>query len=278
MTPRKVPWFTLRVLALAALLALTACGGTVETPGEPLRLLREPLPQAFIGEPYRATLRAAGGLRPFTYTLSDGELAPGLQLAGGTISGTPTATGRYTFTVTVSDASLNKTFEEYALTVSEVPPPTIAFNVPATQIQRPVTLRAVVDGRELRALRTRLTWDAERFTYVEGSLTHADDLAVLSRTEPGSLQVHLTALGDPIGGARQVFSFDLEPIQAGVTLRVQSETEFLARSRHFFASGAEGAPPEPAGDEGADPASDPDGADGSGDEGVPDDETEQGNP
>lgn len=262
----------LRLVAVAALLALAGCGGTVETPGEPLRLLREPLPQAFVGEPYQATLRAVGGLRPFTYTLSEGELAPGLRLAGGTISGTPTATGRYTFTVTVSDASLNKTFEEYALTVSEVPPPTIQLNVPATEIQRRVTLRAVVDGRELRALRTRLTWDPERFELVEGSLTHPGDVAVLSHSEPGTLQVDLTALGEPISGARQVFSFDLEPVAGGPKLRLESATEFLARSRHFFATAAEGAPPESPAD-----GPDDDMPDGAGD-GDDQDDAERGEP
>lgn len=227
-------------VAIVSLLMLTACGGTVETPGEPLRLLSERPPEAFLEEPYQATLRAVGGLRPFTYTHSAGDLPPGLAVSGGAIVGTPTATGRFTFTITVSDASLNRTFQEYTLSVSEVPPPTITFNVPVTEVQRRVTLRAVVDGRDLRAFRTRATWNGDLFSLVEGSLSHANEFVVFTRHEPGVLDVHVAALGEPASGSRQAFSFDLEPIDGAPTLQVQTATEFLARDRHFYAEATEG--------------------------------------
>lgn len=228
-------------IATLMLLVLAACGGTVETPGEPLRLLSERLPEAYLEEPYQATLRAVGGLRPFTYTHSDGALPPGLSISNGTITGTPTATDRFTFTITVSDASLNKTFQEYTITVSEVPAPTISYNAPETEIQRRVTLRVVADGRDLRALRTSASWDPEAFELVEGSLSHPGDLAVFSSSEPGSLQVHVAALGESMSGSRQMFSFDLEPVDGTPSLRLETETEFLARERHFFAQAVEGA-------------------------------------
>ena len=232
------------VLGLALALVLTACGGAVETPGEPLRMLREALPEAFIGEPYQATLRAAGGLRPFTFELSEGELPPGIDLASGALVGVPTELGTYAFTVTVSDASLNTTFEEYTLRVAEVPPPGIAFNAPDTEVQRPVTLRAVVTGRDLRAVRTVTSWDPERFELVEGSFTHAADLAALTDAAPGRLQVDLAALGEAIDGDRQVFSFVLAPIEVAPRLTLRNQTEFLAAGRHFWMEATEGAPPD----------------------------------
>ena len=249
--------------ALAALLLLAACGGTVDTPGEPLRLLNEPLTNAFVGEPYEASLRAVGGLRPFTFTLSDGALPPGLELTGGALVGTPTEIGRFPFTVTVTDAALNKTFAEYTLAVIEIPPPTLTFNVPQTQVQRQVTLRVELEGRAVRGFRTRATWDPELFAFVEGSLTHGPEAAVLTQVDEGSLQADVVALGPAWSGSRRAFSFALEPLVEAPTLRLVTTTEFLARDKTFFARDVEGAPlPEPEGDvTGEDPQDEPTGTD-----------------
>ena len=54
---------------------------------------------------YTATLAAAGGVTPYTWTLLSGGLPVGLNLsATGVISGTPTVTGPSTFTVQVADS------------------------------------------------------------------------------------------------------------------------------------------------------------------------------
>ncbi len=58
------------------------------------------------GTAYSASLSQTGALGTPTYAITAGALPPGLALsASGTISGTPTATGTFNFTVTVSDAS-----------------------------------------------------------------------------------------------------------------------------------------------------------------------------
>jgi len=64
------------------------------------------LPAAEATAPYSQTLTATGGTTPFTWTVTDGSLPVGLSLnpTSGTISGTPTTTGSFNFTVTLTDS------------------------------------------------------------------------------------------------------------------------------------------------------------------------------
>jgi uncharacterized protein (TIGR03437 family) len=65
------------------------------------------------------TLAATGGTPPYTFTLMGGSLPPGLGLAStGTISGTPTTAGSYTFTVKVTDSAGNSAVGTFTLTVA----------------------------------------------------------------------------------------------------------------------------------------------------------------
>ncbi|WP_159845760.1 putative Ig domain-containing protein [Brevundimonas sp. G8] len=58
------------------------------------------------GVAYSQTLSASGGTAPYAYTISAGVLPAGLSLSsGGALSGTPTASGSFNFTVTATDAT-----------------------------------------------------------------------------------------------------------------------------------------------------------------------------
>lgn len=62
------------------------------------------LPNATLGQAYSQTLHATGGVAPYTYSITAGGLPAGLNLAStGEITGTPTAAGASSFTVTVTD-------------------------------------------------------------------------------------------------------------------------------------------------------------------------------
>src|SRR4029077_3764001 len=57
------------------------------------------------GVPYAATVSATGGALPYRWNISVGTLPPGLSLnaSSGQITGTPSASGVFPFTVQVSD-------------------------------------------------------------------------------------------------------------------------------------------------------------------------------
>ena len=64
------------------------------------------LPPANAGVAYSAQLAASGGISPYLWSITSGALPTGLTLStGGLISGTPTATGSFTFTIQVTDSA-----------------------------------------------------------------------------------------------------------------------------------------------------------------------------
>jgi len=62
---------------------------------------------AQVGVAYNSALATAGGLPPFTFSISSGSLPPGLTLnpTTGAITGTPTTAGTFSFTAKVVDSS-----------------------------------------------------------------------------------------------------------------------------------------------------------------------------
>jgi len=65
------------------------------------------LPNGSRGTAYSQTLTASGGNTPYTFAITSGSLPPGMNLTAGTgvISGTPTQSGSYAFTVFVTDST-----------------------------------------------------------------------------------------------------------------------------------------------------------------------------
>ena len=87
------------------------------------------LPAAQVGASYSQTITASGGVSPYTYTVTAGSLPAGVTLSSsGTVSGTPTAGGAFSFTATAKDSNNVTGSQNYTLTVSA---PTISFS-PAT--------------------------------------------------------------------------------------------------------------------------------------------------
>ncbi|MBS1612472.1 MAG: choice-of-anchor J domain-containing protein [Bacteroidetes bacterium] len=89
------------------------------------------LPGGTAGSAYSQALSQTGALGTPSYAVTAGAVPPGVTLsAAGTISGTPTATGTFNFTVTVSDNSGCTGSRAYSITVV-CPSNPISFPVPA---------------------------------------------------------------------------------------------------------------------------------------------------
>lgn len=70
----------------------------------PLSVTTTSLPNGAVGTSYSQSLQASGGTQPYSWSLVQGTLPPGLTLtAAGLISGMPTTSGTYNFTVNVTD-------------------------------------------------------------------------------------------------------------------------------------------------------------------------------
>ncbi len=80
------------------------------------------LPAGTTGVSYLATLAAAGGTAPYTWTVSSGALPAGLALSStGRLSGYPATAGPGTFTLKITDANQLVAEKELSLTVTPSP-------------------------------------------------------------------------------------------------------------------------------------------------------------
>jgi hypothetical protein len=113
---------------------------TVQTSA--LALVTTSVPGGTVNLTYSATLAASGGTLPYSWGMASGSLPPGLSLnpTSGAITGTPTNTGVYVFTVRVWDNSnpVQTAAGQLSMTIASLP--TVATIWPST------TVPGTVDG------------------------------------------------------------------------------------------------------------------------------------
>ncbi|HXM94757.1 MAG TPA: putative Ig domain-containing protein [Candidatus Dormibacteraeota bacterium] len=86
------------------------------------------LPNGQVGSAYGATLDATGGVAPYSWSTTSGNLPPGITLnpATGTIEGTATSSGTFAFTAKVQDARASSASSSFSVNVSAAPALTVS--------------------------------------------------------------------------------------------------------------------------------------------------------
>jgi Putative Ig domain len=113
-------------LLSTVLLVRTTMGFSAEGAGNApsgIAVITNGLHLAYINATYTAVLSASGGAPPYSWSVSSGQLPPGLSLANasGRITGTPTQGGTYSLTVTAKDSTGNMASKSFTLVVFEQP-------------------------------------------------------------------------------------------------------------------------------------------------------------
>jgi hypothetical protein len=117
---------------LLALLLCNACAGfstpasgssTSTSSSTPSLTISSTLPSATVGSTYNSTLNVSGGTAPYGFSVASGALPTGLLLGSttGTIAGTPTAPGSFSFAVSVLDSKGLSKEQSLQITVASVP-------------------------------------------------------------------------------------------------------------------------------------------------------------
>ena len=130
--------FTVRVTDTLGQFATRALSITVNLPTAP-NITTTSLPAGTIGQTYNQAVLATG-TAPLTWSISVGTLPPGLTLSGttGTITGAPTATGSFPFTVRVADTfGQNDTQALSILVGTDNPPQIVQASLPAGTVSQP---------------------------------------------------------------------------------------------------------------------------------------------
>lgn len=100
------------------------------------------LPGGTVGVNYGATLLAAGGQQPYTWSVAGGSLPPGLSLdsLSGNIYGTPSTAGSFSFSVQAADGPQTSPSQPLSIAIAAAPV------IPPITITSPAQLTAGVSG------------------------------------------------------------------------------------------------------------------------------------
>lgn len=120
--------FSAALLIVCSFAAASACGGhsSAFTPPTASNVpavtlnISDTLPSATVGASYSGSLSVTGGTGPYSFAIASGELPNGVALAkdSGTLSGTPSSAGTFTFVVSALDAKGNSTQKSLQIPVA----------------------------------------------------------------------------------------------------------------------------------------------------------------
>jgi hypothetical protein len=188
--------------------------------------------------PSGTTLTATGGTAPYTFVVTGGTFTPGLALdPNGALAGTPTSTGAFTFTVTVTDRNGFTGTQQYTITISPaalvsiaVTPNTMTLKVGGTQ---QLTVTATYADNSTQNVSTQATWNNDALAVVA-----VDGTGKVTAQTGGTAHLSATYSGMTSNPATVAV---LEPTLTGITVNPSP-----ASSRSSGATSVGGIPPNPA--------------------------------
>src|SRR6266576_2533125 len=131
-------------LILVLALLCTGCTGLTSAnvkksnPPTPLSITTSSLPSGQVQVSYSATLQATAGTPPYAWSVFSGQLPTNLALSpsSGTISGTPTVAGLFSFVIQVSDSVGRSTSSTFSINTTQTTPLSITTSsLPSGQVQ-----------------------------------------------------------------------------------------------------------------------------------------------
>lgn len=171
------------------------------SPSEPaaptLAISTSSLPVGTAGTSYSAGLTATGGTPAYTWSVTSGQLPGGLSLgaSSGMISGTPRASGTFSFSVTVSDAGspAQVASETVSITVGATSPATAGLTITSSSLPSGSDGTAYSAALQASGGTPAYTWSISAGSLPAG-LTLAATTGVISGTPTASGTSNFTAV------------------------------------------------------------------------------------
>jgi len=165
------------------------------------------LPEALVGTPYSARLEASGGKPPLTYSATAALLPSGLSLdTSGTLSGTPLASGTFTFEASVTDAHGAVNRAEFTFEVRPAAPVFFTTELPPAYVSQPYRFTLAAEGGI-----QPYTWSRAQGAFPPGiTLSAAGELTGTSSTA-GTATFTLKVEDARGQSAQRAFTFEVLP-------------------------------------------------------------------
>jgi len=125
--------FTVAVSDSAGSVTSNAATLTVNPSSQPLQITTSSLPGGQMQTSYTTSLQATGGTAPYTWSVISGQLPNGVSLspANGTMTGTPTLAGTFTFSIQVKDNSGVAASAAFSIDITAAPLAISTTSLPA---------------------------------------------------------------------------------------------------------------------------------------------------
>ncbi len=200
------------------------------------------VPAATATSPYSQTISASGGTAPYTFAIVSGSLPTGLTLnsATGVLSGTPTVSGNFPFSVSVTDSSTG-TGAPYSATRSY----TLTVNTPGVSLNPTSVPAGTVAAAYSQTLSASGGTAPYSYVITSGSLPTGLTLAasgVISGTPTSAGTANITVTATDANGFTGSQAYSMTIIAPVMTLSPASGSSFSGTagttfSQSFSASG-----------------------------------------